>query len=72
MAARLRQILADDSTNYQSGGNANRATINWTAASSQAAGILSGPQLTAFNAEVQMQLIAQRMRQFYGQSQAGH
>jgi len=68
----LRQILANDSTNYQSGGNANRITINWTAASSQAAGILSGPQLAAFNAESQLQQIALKMRQFYGQPQPGH
>lgn len=70
--AQLQQILANDSTNYQSGGNANRATINWTAAATQVAAILSGPQLTAFNAEAQLQLIAQKMRQFYGQPQPGH
>jgi hypothetical protein len=59
--SQLVKMLATLSPSYQSGGNAEPTSIDWTAARTQAAMILSGPQLQAFDAQAQLMLLNSKL-----------
>jgi hypothetical protein len=61
------QILANFSPSYQNGGNADPNDIDWDKASTQAAAVLSSPQLQVFNAAAQEAHIHRLIKQFYSQ-----
>ncbi len=64
----LVRMLAGLSPSYQAGGSADVDSVDWTAARTQAATILSGAQLQAFDAQVQMMLLQRKLGGTIGQS----
>ena len=68
--AQLLQLLAISSDGYQAGGKFDPSTVDWDKASAQAATILSGSQLEAFNAEAQLARVVAMVNQFYSHQKA--
>ena len=66
-SSQLVQLLANNTPSYQKGGSVDANAIDWNSAYAQAASVLSGAQLEAFQAEAQMFRIAGKTKQFYSQ-----
>jgi hypothetical protein len=66
----LNSILTNASTSYQSGGNADPQTIDWSQALGSAQELLSEPQFAALKTESQFLEVQAMVKQFY-QSQTG-
>jgi len=67
----LAQILANSSSSYTGGGQANQQTLDWDAAYASAAKVFAPEQIQGLKAQGEMMQISQMVRQYYSTSNAG-